>query len=160
MTLQSKAPIGLDGVPAAETALSHVDGERGELIIDGQRVDDLIKNTSFEGVAARLWSAAHGAGSKAGLAVPAHQPHRIARQPARTLPSHGRSRPPPRHSLAAAAVLTVAFSQAPVNYNIKTYKDCAGATNALNVTKVSGSSLTSGGFKIAIAAIKEQALES
>lgn len=32
--------------------------------------------------------------------------------------------------------------------------------DSLNVTKVSGSSLTSGGFKIAIAAIKEQALES
>ncbi|MEO5920079.1 MAG: FMN-binding protein [Pseudolysinimonas sp.] len=32
--------------------------------------------------------------------------------------------------------------------------------DTINVTKVSGSSLTSGGFKIAIAAIKEQALES
>jgi uncharacterized protein with FMN-binding domain len=32
--------------------------------------------------------------------------------------------------------------------------------DTLNVTKISGSSLTSGGFKIAIAAIKEQALES
>ena len=25
----SKSPIGLDGIPAAETVLSHVDGERG-----------------------------------------------------------------------------------------------------------------------------------
>src|SRR5476651_998181 len=59
MTIQpSKAPIGLDGVPAAETALSHVDGEKGELIIDGERVDDLIQHTSLEGVTARLWSAA------------------------------------------------------------------------------------------------------
>lgn len=32
--------------------------------------------------------------------------------------------------------------------------------DTLNVTKVSGSSLTSGGFKLAIEAIKEQALES
>jgi uncharacterized protein with FMN-binding domain len=32
--------------------------------------------------------------------------------------------------------------------------------DTLNVTRVSGSSLTSGGFKIAIAAIKEQAVES
>jgi uncharacterized protein with FMN-binding domain len=32
--------------------------------------------------------------------------------------------------------------------------------DTLNVTRVSGSSLTSGGFKIAIEAIKEQALES
>jgi citrate synthase len=54
----SKAPIGLDGVPAAETALSHVDGAKGELIIAGQFVADLAANTSFEGVTARLWSAA------------------------------------------------------------------------------------------------------
>ena len=54
----SKAPIGLDGVPAAETALSHVDGAKGELIIAGQFVAELAENTSFEGVTARLWSAA------------------------------------------------------------------------------------------------------
>jgi citrate synthase len=58
MTLQSsKSPIGLDGVPAAETALSHVDGEKGELIIAGERVADLVRKTSFEGVTAQLWSA-------------------------------------------------------------------------------------------------------
>ena len=50
----SKTPIGLDGVPAAETALSHVDGERGELIIAGERVGDLVRKTGFEGVTARL----------------------------------------------------------------------------------------------------------
>jgi transposase len=44
---------------------------------------------------ARPWSAAHGAGS-AELAVPADQPHRS--QPARTLPSHARSRPPARQA--------------------------------------------------------------
>ncbi len=59
MTVQpAKSPIGLDGVPAAETALSHVDGEKGELIIAGERVADLVKKTSFEGVTAQLWSAA------------------------------------------------------------------------------------------------------
>src|SRR5258708_3155386 len=56
MTLQAKPPIGLDGVPAAETALSHVDGEKGELIIAGERVANLVRKTSFEGVTARLWS--------------------------------------------------------------------------------------------------------
>src|SRR5689334_4432305 len=59
MTIQpSKSPIGLDGVPAAETALSHVDGQKGELIIVGERVADLVAKTSFEGVTARLWSTA------------------------------------------------------------------------------------------------------
>src|SRR5437879_9259143 len=56
----SKTPIGLDGVPAAETVLSHVDGERGELIIAGERVGVLVGKTGFEGVTARLWSGATG----------------------------------------------------------------------------------------------------
>ena len=59
MTLHSpKTPIGLDGVPAAETALSHVDGEKGALIIAGVAVADLAAETGFEGVTARLWSLA------------------------------------------------------------------------------------------------------
>src|SRR4030081_2611541 len=49
---------GLDGVPAAETVLSHVDGERGELIIAGEHVGRLAAKSSFEGVTARLWNGA------------------------------------------------------------------------------------------------------
>ncbi len=56
----TKSPIGLDGIPAAETALSHVDGQKGELIIAGQRVGDLADSSSFEGVTARLWAAGTG----------------------------------------------------------------------------------------------------
>ena len=56
----TKSQIGLDGVPAAETVLSHVDGERGELIIAGERVGDLAGKASFESVTARLWSGATG----------------------------------------------------------------------------------------------------
>jgi citrate synthase len=41
---------GLEGIVAAETALSLVDGERGELIIAGYRVGDLAPNASFEEV--------------------------------------------------------------------------------------------------------------
>ena len=59
MTLQpAKSPIGLDGVPAGETMLSHVDGQAGELIIAGDHVATLAASTSFEGVAARLWTLA------------------------------------------------------------------------------------------------------
>jgi citrate synthase len=54
----TKSQIGLDDVPAAETALSHVDGDRGELIIAGAHVAGLAGISSFEGVTARLWSAA------------------------------------------------------------------------------------------------------
>jgi citrate synthase len=56
----TKSQIGLDGVVAAETALSHVDGERGELIIAGEHVAELAAKSSFEGVTARLWNAASG----------------------------------------------------------------------------------------------------
>jgi citrate synthase len=59
MTVQSKSPIGLDGVAAAETALSHVDGEKGELVIAGEWVADLAAANSFEGLTARLWSLAN-----------------------------------------------------------------------------------------------------
>ncbi|HWA88613.1 MAG TPA: citrate synthase/methylcitrate synthase [Rhizomicrobium sp.] len=60
MTLHSpKSPIGLDGVAAAETRLSHVDGEKGELIVAGEWVADLAARSSFEGVTARLWSLAN-----------------------------------------------------------------------------------------------------
>ena len=61
MNLQlPKSPIGLDGIPAAETVLSHVDGERGELIIAGEHVKTLAGKSSFEGVTARLWNGATG----------------------------------------------------------------------------------------------------
>ena len=55
-----KRPIGLDGVPAAETALSLVDGAAGRLIIAGQPVDALAGRTTFEELVARLWTLASG----------------------------------------------------------------------------------------------------
>ncbi|MCC6920656.1 MAG: citrate synthase [Alphaproteobacteria bacterium] len=56
MNVHVKAPqIGLDGVPAAVTALSLVEGMAGELVIAGERIDDLARHETFEGVAARLW---------------------------------------------------------------------------------------------------------
>jgi citrate synthase len=54
----TKSQIGLDGVPAAETVLSHVDGDRGQLIIAGKRVAELAGKSSFEHVTARLWNGA------------------------------------------------------------------------------------------------------
>jgi citrate synthase len=63
-----KSPIGLDGVPAAETALSHVDGERGELIMAGEHVADLAGKSSFESVTARLWNRAGRSLSEANVA--------------------------------------------------------------------------------------------
>ena len=46
--------VGLEGVVAAETRLSMVDGERGELIIGGFRVEEL-SSRRFEEVVELLW---------------------------------------------------------------------------------------------------------
>jgi citrate synthase len=45
---------GLEGVVAAETSLSMVDGERGELIIAGYPVEDIAPNATFEEVVSLL----------------------------------------------------------------------------------------------------------
>ncbi|MEQ1950057.1 citrate synthase/methylcitrate synthase [Mesorhizobium sp. CN2-181] len=58
MTIHQTSTAGLDGVEAAVTMLSHVNGEAGELVIAGSRVGELASESSFEGVVARLWSAA------------------------------------------------------------------------------------------------------
>jgi citrate synthase len=46
---------GLDGVVAAATQLSLVDGERGELVIAGYRIDDLAEHATFEETTWLLW---------------------------------------------------------------------------------------------------------
>ena len=48
--------IGLDDVVAAETALSHVDGEAGRLIICGHDLEELAGRVAFEDVVAMLWT--------------------------------------------------------------------------------------------------------
>jgi citrate synthase len=40
---------GLEGVVAASTRLSHVDGERGELIIAGYPLPELAAHATFDG---------------------------------------------------------------------------------------------------------------
>lgn len=46
---------GLDGVVAADTVMSDVDGEAGRLVIRGVPVATLVARDGFEGAAARLW---------------------------------------------------------------------------------------------------------
>src|SRR5512142_1585704 len=46
---------GLDGVIAATTRLSHVDGERGELVIAGYPVEQLAEYACFEESTWLLW---------------------------------------------------------------------------------------------------------
>lgn len=56
-TKSQNAGAGLDGIVAAETRLSSVDGERGELVIAGYRLEQL-DDFSFETVTALLWETA------------------------------------------------------------------------------------------------------
>ncbi|PKQ07631.1 MAG: citrate synthase/methylcitrate synthase [Alphaproteobacteria bacterium HGW-Alphaproteobacteria-11] len=49
---------GLDNVVAAETNLSHVDGEAGRLIVAGYEVETLVNAHDFEGAVGELWRAA------------------------------------------------------------------------------------------------------
>lgn len=60
MSSMTQRGIGLDGVVAAETALSHVDGLAGRLVIAGEDVETLSQSIRFEVLAARLWSIADG----------------------------------------------------------------------------------------------------
>ena len=46
---------GLDGVIAATTQLSHVDGERGELVIGGYQLEQLAEYATFEETTWLLW---------------------------------------------------------------------------------------------------------
>ncbi|HEV7922626.1 MAG TPA: citrate/2-methylcitrate synthase, partial [Thermoanaerobaculia bacterium] len=50
-----KINTGLEGVVVAETRLSMVDGERGELIIGGYRVEELAASATFEETVWLLW---------------------------------------------------------------------------------------------------------
>jgi citrate synthase len=60
---------GLEGIVAAETRLSMVDGERGELVIAGLRLDDLAL-FPFEDVVSLLWSTAGFSGRPRALPLP------------------------------------------------------------------------------------------
>jgi citrate synthase len=46
---------GLEGVVAAQTALSHVYGEDGRLVYAGYEIEDLAENVSFEEICHLLW---------------------------------------------------------------------------------------------------------
>ncbi|MEM5583207.1 citrate synthase/methylcitrate synthase [Roseibium sp. AS2] len=54
---------GLEGIVAATTRLSHVDGQNGVLILRGKRLEDLAGTISFEGAVRHLWQDLEIAGS-------------------------------------------------------------------------------------------------
>ena len=54
-TTTTPAPRGLDGVVAAQTRLSQVDGQNGVLIIGGYELKELAGKVTFEEAASLLW---------------------------------------------------------------------------------------------------------
>jgi citrate synthase len=54
-TASSLYRAGLEGVVAAETAISSVDGEQGELVVRGFAVEDLAPHATFEETVFLLW---------------------------------------------------------------------------------------------------------
>src|SRR5258708_39931602 len=50
------AADGLEGVVAAETVLSDVDGAAGRLVVRGHSLDEIAGRWTFEDAAALLWS--------------------------------------------------------------------------------------------------------
>ena len=49
------ASRGLEGVVAAQTRLSHVDGKNGVLIVGGYTIEELAGHVGFEAAAHLLW---------------------------------------------------------------------------------------------------------
>src|SRR5258706_13309871 len=54
-TTPDAKPRGLDGVVAAQTRMSHVDGQNGVLIIGGYELKELAGKVTFEEAAHLLW---------------------------------------------------------------------------------------------------------
>ncbi len=69
--MKTEVRNGLQGVVAAETRLSMVDGERGELIIAGHALEELA-SWSFEDVVALLWRTAGFEARPRAVALPSH----------------------------------------------------------------------------------------
>ncbi len=95
---------GLEGVVAAQTALSGVDGEAGELIIAGFPLEELAPNATFEQTAYLLW---HGdlpdAGQLAGFGQALAVRREIPGSTLRLLREISGSQPPAMDALRMAA---------------------------------------------------------
>lgn len=72
---------GLEGVVAAATRISHVDGERGELVIAGRRVE-AFAGESFESAVGLLWAAAGVTGRPVQVAGLPRRTERVLRDAA------------------------------------------------------------------------------
>ncbi len=91
------APKGLEGVVAAETEMSFIDGEKGILEYVGIAIDDLARHSTFEETVYLLWNRklptkseldAFGADLRKRYALPGDMKQRIASLPKNAQPMH------------------------------------------------------------------------
>jgi citrate synthase len=81
--IPAKPGRNLDGVVAAQTRLSHVDGQAGQLFIAGYALEELAGRVTFEELAHLLWTG--HLPSAAELAESSREMARLRRLPAKTL---------------------------------------------------------------------------
>jgi citrate synthase len=91
LTLDSAAPTGLEGIVAATTAISKVEGGAGRLIYRGYNIHALARDTSFEEILYLLWfgqlpNEAELTDLQTRLATARHLPNEVL-QVLRTLPT-------------------------------------------------------------------------
>lgn len=88
---------GLEGVVAAESEMSFIDGEKGILEYVGIAIDDLARNSSFEETVSLLWNRrlptaseldSFGKGLRERYSIPADLKHRISALPKDAQPMH------------------------------------------------------------------------
>jgi citrate synthase len=68
-SLSAAAAAGLEGIPAATTALSDVQGDIGRLILCGRDLADFAARHGFESAAAEFWGVARGEAAAAPAAI-------------------------------------------------------------------------------------------
>ena len=102
MSAPGKPPRrGLDGVVAASTRLSHVDGQAGELIIGGYELKELAGRVSFDEAAYLLWRG--NMPSREDLGMMQNEMGTLRRLPAETLSVvRGGAKAPPIDALRMA----------------------------------------------------------
>ena len=81
--MPAKPARGLDGVVAAQTRLSHVDGQAGELYIAGYMLEELAGRVTFEELAHLLWTGRLP--TTAELSASSREMARLRRLPGKTL---------------------------------------------------------------------------
>jgi|GEM_PF-4857244 len=98
------APVGLEDVIAAHTAICDVDGARGRLVYRGERVEDLVAGADFEAVAGLVVGASRDSATLAAVRAGRGPGRALAARALPALRAAGRARPLDAVRTAVSAV--------------------------------------------------------